>query len=44
MSDARRQWRIDALFWAYLIFDDDPVCARARVRIVNELLELGVIP
>jgi hypothetical protein len=43
-NEQRRQWRIDALFWGWLICWDDPADARARAFFATRLLELGAIP
>lgn len=37
------QYRIDALWWAYLICWGEPSDARARAFIATELLAMGVI-
>lgn len=46
-TDAFR-WRVDALWWSYLILDECDPChagyARARAYIATELSNLGVIP
>lgn len=44
-EEQRRQWRIDALFWAYLGFlEDYPKYESARASMATQLLELGAIP